>query len=59
MTDREFVAKARASWERVVAMQDNPNASTSTLAAATGLWAATNADRLIAIAERNTKDQAS
>lgn len=51
MSDAAFIKHAKASWQRVLEMQDAPS-SVDALAIAVALWATMNADKLIEIAER-------
>lgn len=52
MSDKAFVANAKAAWNRVLDMQDSKE--TNALAIAAALWATMNADKLIEIAERKS-----
>jgi hypothetical protein len=50
VSDHAFVTNAKASWERVLALQDNPGMDGHALTVAAALWASLNADKLLKIA---------
>jgi len=52
VSDAAFVANARKSWDRTLALQDKPDFDNSGLSVAVALWATLNVDQLLKIAER-------